>query len=271
VFQVTLHIDLTATVDMSLNASAPPTIKKWSPTFMSRQPQSTSSAALIILNQPFSFLLLQRLWTSCSWRCCADGGANRLYDILVGTGKTRDFLPDLIKGDLDSLRPDVRKYYEEEGVEIVRDHDQYSSDLMKCFDSLSSIEERAVTQFPVIILGGLSGRIDQTIHTMSRVYKLRKTRDHVYVATDDDISWLLDSGAHEIEIDRTVLGPTCGLLPVGIASSTITTRGLEWDLTEQETSFEGLVSTSNAILGDRVFVETTQPIWWNVVLKSLER
>jgi len=153
----------------------------------------------------------------------------------------------------------------------VQDHDQSSTDLMKCFHSLSGIEAKAATQFPVILLGGLSGRIDQTISTIAQVYKLRKTRGHVYVATDDDISWLLDSGTHEIEIDRALLGPTCGLLPVGIASSTVTTRGLQWDLTDQETSFEGLLSSSNAILGNRVFVKTTQPIWWNVVLKSLER
>ena len=38
--------------------------------------------ALIILNQPFSLPLLQKLWQSTHWRCCADGGANRLHDVL---------------------------------------------------------------------------------------------------------------------------------------------------------------------------------------------
>ena len=37
---------------------------------------------LIILNQPFSQNLLEMLWTTCSWHCCADGGANRLFDLL---------------------------------------------------------------------------------------------------------------------------------------------------------------------------------------------
>ena len=37
---------------------------------------------LIILNQPFSLKLLELLWSTCSWRCCADGGANRLFDLL---------------------------------------------------------------------------------------------------------------------------------------------------------------------------------------------
>ena len=47
--------------------------------------QSTDRAnlvdhALIILNQPFCLPLLLRLWNSSQWRCCADGGANRLFD-----------------------------------------------------------------------------------------------------------------------------------------------------------------------------------------------
>ena len=42
--------------------------------------------ALIILNQPFSQSLLETLWRASSWRCCADGGANRLYDLLGRAG-----------------------------------------------------------------------------------------------------------------------------------------------------------------------------------------
>ena len=40
-----------------------------------------SHRALIIVNQCFSPTLFHRLWNACTWRCCADGGANRLYDI----------------------------------------------------------------------------------------------------------------------------------------------------------------------------------------------
>lgn len=119
-----------------------------------------SRTALIVLNQPFSRPLLCRLWNASSWHCCADGGANRLHDLLLSGGggsaatvasttiattatttataspadwltgwiaslvgriarprrATRseidDYLPDLIEGDLDSVRDDVRRYYE---------------------------------------------------------------------------------------------------------------------------------------------------------------
>ena len=48
-------------------------------------------------------------------------------------------------------------------------------------------------QHNIIILGGLSGRLDQTIHTLSYLHKLRKLRESVFVITDDNIAWVLDS------------------------------------------------------------------------------
>lgn len=48
-------------------------------------------------------------------------------------------------------------------------------------------------QYEIVILGGLSGRLDQTIHTLSYLHKLRKKRKRVYAVTDDNIGWVLDS------------------------------------------------------------------------------
>lgn len=42
------------------------------------------------------------------------------------------YLPDAVHGDLDSLRNDVREYYASKNVPITQDHDQYSTDFMKC-------------------------------------------------------------------------------------------------------------------------------------------
>lgn len=62
------------------------TFRKWAPSFLDENNHSTLSkkSALIILNQPFSLGLLWRVWKASSWKACADGGANRLYDLFSG-------------------------------------------------------------------------------------------------------------------------------------------------------------------------------------------
>lgn len=44
-----------------------------------------------------------------------------------------------------------------------------------------------------MILGGLSGRFDQTVHTLSLIHKLRHRRKRIFVVTDDNVAWLLDA------------------------------------------------------------------------------
>lgn len=95
------------------------------------------------------------------------------------------------------------------------DDDQYATDLMKCISSLKEIEKHAAApddvgsfhllpcyfltssshfqyMYDVVLLGGLSGRLDQTIHTLSYLHKLRKTGRRVFAVTDENIGWVLD-------------------------------------------------------------------------------
>ncbi|KAI9512054.1 thiamine pyrophosphokinase Thi80 [Russula earlei] len=263
--------------------------------------------ALIILNQPFSEPLLRRLWHASDWRCCADGGANRLHDLLLLSGSDDDDDdnnnnndPDPrgranTNGDLDSVRESVRRYYETRGVPVVQDDDLDTTDLMKCVRSLQEKEmadgldvggppprlHRAFLDayvftppFPfspqtaphdLVLLGGLSGRLDQTVHTLSFLHKLRNSGRRIFAVTDENVGW----GKHRISIDHSILGPTCGLLPVGVDSTVLTTTGLRWNLTGQTSGFDGLMSTSNHLVPgeDTVFIETSRPIWWVAELR----
>ena len=36
-------------------------------------------------------------------------------------------------------------------------------------------------------------RLDQTVHTLSLLHKLRRSRQRVFVVTDDNVAWLLDA------------------------------------------------------------------------------
>lgn len=47
-------------------------------------------------------------------------------------------------------------------------------------------------QIPILLMGGLSGRVDQTVHTMSLLHKFRAKRPHLYVLNGESIAWVLD-------------------------------------------------------------------------------
>jgi len=92
-------------------------------------------------------------------------------------------------------------------------------------------------------MGGLSGRVDQTVHVMSLLHKLRKTRPRSFILSSESLAWVLDEvshsassghanqqGSHIVEIDHSTMGQTCGILPVGIDSAFVKTEGLKWNL-----------------------------------------
>ena len=158
-----------ATLTAEESTASSPTHQYISP-FLDNDAYSRHRAALIILNTPIVITtgktpndrrlsgVLGVLWESSSFRVCADGGANRLYDATVSSFPLKSesesvpsppdsssssctenrYLPDLITGDLDSLQPHVREYYEARGVPIVRVEDQNYHDLDK---SLMAVEK----------------------------------------------------------------------------------------------------------------------------------
>lgn len=242
-------------------ASAAPTFH-WRPTFLQDEGAETASTrGLILLNQPFSRALLTRLWASASWRACADGGANRLHDLArtIPDG-LETFRPDVVRGDLDSLRPDVRAVLAARGVPIEHDGDEDATDLMKC---LAAVPPH-VTE--VVLLGGLSGRLDQTVHVLALLHRLRRGPRRLFAITDDSLGWVLDAGAHEIDLPWPggPLGLTCGILPVGVTETILSTEGLKWNLTDRPSGFGGLVSTSNHLASGTVRIRTSEPVWWTV-------
>lgn len=72
--------------------------------------------AIILLNQPIDTecLVFQKLFKAAKVRICADGGANQLYNSLSHSDSSKDFkeyLPEYICGDLDSLSSSVEAVY----------------------------------------------------------------------------------------------------------------------------------------------------------------
>ena len=237
---------------------------------------------IIILNQPLehvSYVINATERSDCT--TCADGGANRLFEIherAVAEGfRNHDDLrmPDFICGDLDSLRPAVKKHFEDRGVCILTDRDQYATDLKKSLRNVKSAMSRNVEVFDIVILGGLSGRADQAFSQLHHLYLATsdpelKPPGMIYLITPECMLFLLEPGLNVITtpVQGGMFTESVGIIPIG-KPSRITTRGLEWDVTDWKTDFDSQVSTSNHIMKDKVEIETTEKVIFTMEFAKL--
>ncbi|KAG9142795.1 hypothetical protein Leryth_005546 [Lithospermum erythrorhizon] len=232
--------------------------------------------ALIILNQRLpKFTPL--LWSHARVRVCADGGANRLFDDMPLFFPLEDahsvrlrFKPDVVKGDLDSIRADVQEFYSNLGTKIEdASHDQDTTDLHKCVDYIVHMPNLEQSNLRILAVGALGGRFD---HEMGNINVLCRFSDVQLILLSDHclIQLLPHTYLHEIQIQSSIEGPDCGLIPIGGPSRRTTTTGLKWNLTDAELSFGKLVSTSNSVQGDIVTVTCDSDLLWTITIKRPE-
>ncbi|GJD06703.1 Thiamine pyrophosphokinase 3 [Galdieria sulphuraria] len=200
------------------------------------------SLSLLLLNgESFSASLVSRLWQSAAFTVCADGGSNRLFDCF-GTDQRDRFVPNVIKGDFDSIRPEVIKYYASK----------------KCLGSI----EPNIEDLPTVVLGGIGGRMDQQLANIHILHKFLPRK--IYLLSLDQVMWLLPGGKHCIVCSKDIEGPLCGLIPIGSICREATTTGLRWNLDHQPLSFGSFISSSNEIVDSFVEIETSDTLlWWS--------
>ncbi|XP_076915860.1 thiamine pyrophosphokinase 1-like isoform X2 [Bidens hawaiensis] len=206
-------------------------------------------------------------------RVCADGGANRLFDDMPLFYPHADirqrYKPDVIKGDMDSIRPDVLNFYRNLGTKIVdNSDDQDTTDLHKCIAYiLDSVSDNTKSNLCILVAGALGGRFDHEMGNVNTLCRFSTTR--IVLLSDDCLIQLLPSARHhEISIVSSVEGPHCGLIPIGAPSGSSTTTGLQWNLDNTEMRFGGLVSTSNIAMGEMVTVRSDTDLLWTISLKK---
>ena len=96
----------------------------------------------------------------------------------------------------------------------------------------------------------------------------------MYLFSGDSLTFLLKAGKHRINVREPgredTFGKHVGILPVK-EPSVISTKGLEWDVTDWETEFGGQVSTSNHVLPETQVVEvsTTKDVLFTIALRQV--
>jgi len=231
--------------------------------------------ALIILNSPIGSPpspIFVNLWSLSNFRVCADGGANRLYDETKNQENDK-YIPDLIRGDLDSLRPSVRDFYSQKGVKIEKDPCQNTNDLDKCLEVVQKEWlNRVSNNFQVCVYGAFGGRFDQEMASIQALFKWKNAFQSKLFLYDHNTSAFLLSesvlneirlvfhGDGEIPEGDIGDGPTCGLIPIGTRCDSVETKGLKWNLEASPLEFGGLISSSNRVMDQVVTVRSSHPL-----------
>ncbi len=249
--------------------------------FLDAQPEQDASGAshrpgsvaLIVLNSPIpDYDYFNRLYNNSSYCLCADGGANRLHDLLgqryrewSWTDALRSALPDVVHGDLDSLNDSVRSHYKQIGVTISQDPDQYSTDFGK---AVKKVKEDLPSVRDVLVLGSVGGRVDQGIGLLGELYREQKIRNpdvRFWLFSESSISMILQPGTTTIHtpLSSGLIKRNIGILPL-YGTAMIATEGLEWDVHDWPTQMGGQMSTSNHIEADIVRITTDHDLLFTV-------
>ncbi|KAI4239523.1 MAG: hypothetical protein LQ349_000283 [Xanthoria aureola] len=235
----------------------------WEPAFI-------TPYAAIVVNQPIEDQqLLLDILAGATLTVFADGAANHIKDLKLTGPEEQQSIPDFICGDLDSIRPEVQAHYEKNGTKVIHDHDQYSSDLTK---SLKCIQNNIQSPMHAVIVGGIGGRFDQAFSQLHHLYTASQEsmlpNCQIFLVNPQSICFLLEKGLNRI---TTPVGPglfaeNIGIIPIG-RPSVISTRGLEWDVTEWHTEFGGQMSTSNHIKSEIIEIDTSERVLFTIEME----
>ncbi|XP_041995513.1 thiamine pyrophosphokinase 1-like isoform X2 [Salvia splendens] len=230
---------------------------------------------LVVLNRDLP-RFTPLLWKNAQICICADGGANRLYDEMpllfpdeTALAVRQRYKPDLIKGDMDSVREEVSQFYRALGTRIVdASDDQDTTDLHKCIAYIRDLPNLENENTCVLVAGALGGRFDHEVGNINVLCHFSSTR--IVLLSDDCLIQLLPSSHHhKIHIHPTIEGPHCGLVPISGPSKSSTTTGLQWNLSDTEMRFGGLISTSNLVKDEIVTVRSDSDLLWTISLKKI--
>ena len=166
---------------------------------------------------------------------CADGGANKAMELSL--------IPDFIIGDLDSIKENTLKFFQDKS-KIIKRKRQNDTDVEKC---LRFAIQKGFGE--VIMLGVTGNRLDHTFYNIGIVIKFFNKIKLKLIAEES----ILVPYTGKIEL-KTFPGEIISLY--GFDKKTkITSRGLKYPLKNITLPFGERESTSNVALSKKILLE----------------
>lgn len=183
-----------------------------------------------ILNQP---RLLKAHLRPTDRIFCADGGAYHALEL----GLT----PELIAGDLDSLKPETVNQMEAAGVAIQR----YPADKDK--SDLEITLDLALAEQPdeILLVTLLGGRLDQMLANLLLLTRPQYAAARLTLA--DGPQWAALLRSHQSLTVTGQPGDTLSLIPLSPTVEQVNLSGVRWPLANATLSFGSTYTVSNAL------------------------
>jgi len=183
---------------------------------------------VIVANAPWSWTPFSAaLVAEADLLLAADGGANHLARI--------GLRPEAVVGDMDSIRPGVRRWVGESHV--IHRADQDTTDLHKTL--AYAIDERGAERVTVLAL--LGGRVD---HSLENLALLTRWSARAEIDAWDGTTRVVPV-TNELELSLEP-GQTVSLIPMGRCEG-VRTAGLKWPLSGEALDLRERTGVSNLV------------------------
>jgi thiamine pyrophosphokinase len=180
--------------------------------------------------------VMNKFCSKDSYIICADGGANGLTNTKI--------IPNIILGDLDSLKPSARVYFLRKNVEIRRIDDQETTDFEKALLYCIELNLNNITVF-----GAVSSRPDHTMNNFSVLKRFCGILDIRIIDKEFEIYYINRKTSFNYKKGHTV-----SIMPMPSASG-ITTKGLKYKLQNESLELGTREGTLNVSTADNINIE----------------
>jgi len=204
----------------------------------------TMSAILLVVNGDVKKEHLVMEMSRAGFVIGVDGGTNIIHAL--------GYTPDLIVGDLDSIREDVLEACRKKGVRILRyPAEKDETDLQLAIEEAMKLNPRMIT-----CVGIFGDRPDHTLANLQLMQVPAKAGIHVRCPFDGGILYVIDS---KLDLKGSP-GDTVSLLPITEMVSGIALTGFKYSLTDGEMVPGIPLGISNVMESERAHIEINSGI-----------